>query len=113
RASQCVPTSCSIASEAVLCGTKSASIKGTPIEACPQHNEPILFRRMPVSIHLWRTSAAALVVALSLASPVAAADARSHLAVADTSAIRIDNFGRVDPFLYRGAQPEGRDYADL
>ena len=28
-------------------------------------------------------------------------------------AIRIDNFGRVDDALYRGAQPEGRDFADL
>ena len=25
----------------------------------------------------------------------------------------IDNFGRVDAHLYRGAQPEGRDFADL
>jgi protein tyrosine/serine phosphatase len=29
------------------------------------------------------------------------------------SNIRIDNFGRVDANYYRGAQPEGRDYADL
>jgi tyrosine-protein phosphatase SIW14 len=28
-------------------------------------------------------------------------------------AIHIDNFGRVDATLYRGAQPEGHDYADL
>ncbi len=28
-------------------------------------------------------------------------------------AIRIENFGRVDSNYYRGAQPEGRDYADL
>lgn len=27
--------------------------------------------------------------------------------------IRIDNFGQVSPTLYRGAQPEGGDYADL
>jgi tyrosine-protein phosphatase SIW14 len=31
----------------------------------------------------------------------------------DTSHIRIDNFGRIDQAYYRGAQPEGRDYADL
>src|SRR5258708_9081101 len=71
---------------------------------------------MPVRIHLahLRSSAAALLVAFSLASPVAAwaADARPT-AVVDTSSIRIDNFGRVDQTLYRGAQPEGRDYADL
>lgn len=60
-------------------------------------------------------SAAALLVAFSLASPMAArADvAGAHGAVVDTSAIRIDNFGRVDAHLYRGAQPQGRDYADL
>ncbi|MGE5359968.1 MAG: fused DSP-PTPase phosphatase/NAD kinase-like protein [Bacteroidales bacterium] len=29
------------------------------------------------------------------------------------SAIRIDNFGRVDATYYRGAQPRGKDYADL
>jgi protein tyrosine/serine phosphatase len=29
------------------------------------------------------------------------------------SKIRIDNFGRINANYYRGAQPEGRDYADL
>jgi protein tyrosine/serine phosphatase len=29
------------------------------------------------------------------------------------SQIGIDNFGQVNPGYYRGAQPEGRDYADL
>jgi len=29
------------------------------------------------------------------------------------STIRIDNFGRIDDTYYRGAQPKGRDYADL
>jgi protein tyrosine/serine phosphatase len=29
------------------------------------------------------------------------------------SQIRIDNFGRINANYYRGAQPEGRDYADL
>ena len=27
--------------------------------------------------------------------------------------IRIDNFGKVDPHYYRGAQPKGRDFTDL
>src|SRR5258706_614801 len=27
--------------------------------------------------------------------------------------IRVDNFGRVNPNYYRGAQPTGRDYTDL
>ena len=31
----------------------------------------------------------------------------------EASAINIDNFGRVAPTFYRGAQPDGRDYADL
>jgi len=29
------------------------------------------------------------------------------------SSIHIDNFGRIDANYYRGAQPQGRDYADL
>ena len=34
-------------------------------------------------------------------------------ATVDAASIRIDNFGRVGPTYYRGAQPMGRDYADL
>ena len=59
---------------------------------------------------------AALLVALSLGAPAAAngaAGAGSATAVADISRIHIDNFGRVDAMYYRGAQPEGHDYADL
>jgi protein tyrosine/serine phosphatase len=58
---------------------------------------------------------AALLVALSLTVAVAA-DARttpSSPTVVDTSSIHIDNFGRVGPNYYRGAQPEAHDYADL
>ena len=47
--------------------------------------------------------------AAGAASGRAAADA----AVVDTARIRIDNFGRISSAYYRGAQPEGRDYADL
>ena len=63
----------------------------------------------------FRGSAAALLLAVALASPVnaAPADARTDAAVVNASAIHIDNFGRVDSTLYRGAQPEGRDYEDL
>jgi protein tyrosine/serine phosphatase len=70
---------------------------------------------MRIHAALVRSSAAALLVAISLASPVSAraADARANPAVVDTSSIRIDNFGRVDATFYRGAQPTGRDYADL
>jgi protein tyrosine/serine phosphatase len=31
----------------------------------------------------------------------------------DLATIRIDNFGRVNEHYYRGAQPDGQDYADL
>jgi protein tyrosine/serine phosphatase len=57
-----------------------------------------------------RTCAGVVALALSLAIPVSAGP-RDR--VDGASAIRIDNFGRVDASLYRGAQPEGRDYADL
>jgi len=46
----------------------------------------------------------AALLALSMAASATAGAA---------SAIQIDNFGRVDATLYRGAQPKGRDYADL
>ena len=49
-----------------------------------------------------RGYAAALLVSIALAAPAAAG-----------SAIKIDNFGRVDATLYRGAQPQGQDYDDL
>jgi protein tyrosine/serine phosphatase len=51
-----------------------------------------------------RSGMAALLLTVSLAIPAAAGDA---------SKIRIDNFGQVNATYYRGAQPEGRDYADL
>lgn len=64
-----------------------------------------------------RIHIAALLISLSLGAPVAAkgrrATARSTISVVDVSNIRIDNFGRVNPMYYRGAQPEGRDYRDL
>ncbi len=68
-------------------------------------------------LHLWRwqTSAAVLLVGMSLASPVAArpGQLRPNAGVIDPATIHIDNFGRVDSVLYRGAQPAGRDYQDL
>ena len=57
-----------------------------------------------------RSCAGIVALALSLAIPVSAAPGERSIG---TTAIRIDNFGRVDASLYRGAQPEGRDYADL
>jgi tyrosine-protein phosphatase SIW14 len=61
-----------------------------------------------------RTYTAVLLV-LVLASPAAARtrDTRSNGSVVKTSSIRIDNFGRVNPNYYRGAQPKGQDYANL
>jgi len=47
-----------------------------------------------------------------LAVPAAAQNATQNT-VAKASSVRIDNFGRVNDNYYRGAQPEGRDYADL
>ncbi len=62
-----------------------------------------------------RRVAAVLVAALTLVSSVAAyaGAGRSNGAVIDSTAVRIDNFGRVGANYYRGAQPAGRDYADL
>lgn len=52
---------------------------------------------------------AVLVLAASAAAPLAAqSELRPELA-----RIGIDNFGQVGPAYYRGAQPKGRDYADL
>ena len=59
---------------------------------------------------------ATLALALSaLAFPAAGQTARRDVAAShvDIAQIAIDNFGRVDATYYRGAQPKGRDYADL
>jgi tyrosine-protein phosphatase SIW14 len=66
------------------------------------------------------TSAAAFVFASSVAASSLALPAGAYggssdppAAVVSTSTIHIDNFGRVNGTYYRGAQPKGRDYADL
>jgi tyrosine-protein phosphatase SIW14 len=57
---------------------------------------------------------AAFVFALSLGPATAQPTwAQSPAASVSRSSIRIDNFGRISPAYYRGAQPQGRDYADL
>jgi tyrosine-protein phosphatase SIW14 len=71
-----------------------------------------------MSVHSSRARGwmAAVLVSLSLTFPAAAepGDSRSSSAAAvDIGKIRIDNFGRVNPNYYRGAQPKGHDYADL
>jgi tyrosine-protein phosphatase SIW14 len=60
---------------------------------------------------LRHSCAAALLVSIALAAPAAAGSAKA--AATAGSSIKIENFGRVDASLYRGAQPEGQDYADL
>jgi len=64
-----------------------------------------------------RTAATAILLGISLAvsAPAGAVklNASSTLDTGTLGHIRIDNFGRVNATYYRGAQPEGRDYADL
>jgi len=67
---------------------------------------------------LTRLSVAGFLVTSLLALPAAAQNAATAATAArsnavDVSAIRIDNFGLVNPTYYRGAQPAGRDYTDL
>jgi Tfp pilus assembly protein FimV len=49
---------------------------------------------------------------LALASEKAATGAAA-VASAPLPNVQIENFGRVNPNYYRGAQPKGRDFADL
>ena len=62
---------------------------------------------MRIALQRARLAALATLVALTLTSPPPAA-AQSPLPVT-----RIDNFAQVNERYFRGAQPEGRDYADL
>lgn len=99
-------------------GTALAPVKGGASNP-PQPRQLTIYFSGRCNVRLkkrpvrWYT--AALLVALSLAVPAAAqsgsTETRSNLV--DVSKIRIDNFGRVNPNYYRGAQPNGHDYADL
>jgi len=63
-----------------------------------------------------RTSSTAFFLALTLAFPATQINASAKTSgngSANTSSVQIENFGRVDQHYYRGAQPQGRDYADL
>jgi len=63
---------------------------------------------------LARLNTAALVLALSLSPGIAQyATAAPRATAAAATSIHIDNFGQISPAYYRGAQPQGRDYADL
>jgi len=53
--------------------------------------------------------AAAALFGLLLATPLRA----QTTAIAPAAAVHIDNFGRINANYYRGAQPQGDDYADL
>jgi protein tyrosine/serine phosphatase len=52
---------------------------------------------------------------ITVSAPLAAGQTSNvdRVNAVNVSAIRIDNFGRVDAAYYRGAQPTGRDYEDL
>src|SRR4029453_13391737 len=61
-----------------------------------------------------RKTALSMVFGLSLVMPVAAKiPAAVPAAHATVSQISIENFGKVNEQYYRGAQPSGRDFADL
>jgi len=55
----------------------------------------------------------ACALSLVVAMPAAAQVHQRPSSSVALSTIRIDNFGRIDDTYYRGAQPNGRDYADL
>lgn len=60
--------------------------------------------------------ALSFILACAVAAPAGAETpktATSSSAVARPSAIHIDNFGRISESYLRGAQPKGRDFADL
>ena len=66
---------------------------------------------------LSRSLAAITLLSFSFVLPASAepTDVKAGSAIVTGAApqIRIKNFGRVNSTYYRGAQPEGRDYADL
>ena len=64
---------------------------------------------------LQRRISFAILFALSVAPAATAGPASSGSAESGSALARIniDNFGRVDDNYYRGAQPDGSDYADL
>jgi protein tyrosine/serine phosphatase len=67
-----------------------------------------------MNTRLVRAHGLALLLIAALAAPLPAVAAPGPPpARAALAAVSIDNFGRVSDTYYRGAQPEGRDYADL
>ncbi len=69
---------------------------------------------MNVHRHFVRRVTAPLALALTIGtSSVYAAPPAPPAYAAALSHVRIDNFGKIDDDYYRGAQPDGHDYADL
>ena len=69
---------------------------------------------MGLSHKLARASATAfLLAALAVPASGQVRSNRDSSTPIDLSAIRIDNFGRIDANYFRGAQPKGGDYRDL
>ena len=68
----------------------------------------------PVSFTRISTSALLLLSLATIGSAQAVPGAETpKVAASQPAPIRIDNFGRISDTYYRGAQPQGRDYADL
>ena len=63
----------------------------------------------------YRRHFAALLVALAIAVPASAKDAKSTSAAAASAApaVQIENFGRINEHYYRGALPHETDYPAL
>src|SRR4029453_9205543 len=78
-----------------------------PRSAVTIHEKGLAFG-MSRNGRLWRSYAAALILAISLTAASQAATNPSALAN-----IRIGNFGQINENYFRGAQPEPGDYKDL
>jgi uncharacterized protein (TIGR01244 family) len=63
---------------------------------------------MRIDTRAARSSVIAIIATLSIAAGVSAQGI-----IPSPGPVRIDNFARVSDTYFRGAQPEGRDYADL
>ena len=61
----------------------------------------------------YRRHFAALLVALAIAVPASAEDAKSVAAATAVPAVQIENFGRINEHYYRGALPHETDYPAL
>src|SRR5215218_852311 len=69
---------------------------------------------MKRKFYLVRVHVLAALLAGALALPASADPRRAPTAAAERlSAIRIENFGQINPNYYRGSQPKPGDYADL